>query len=322
MMNIVDLHCDTLMGCVKGTPLAKNDMHIDIEKLKKGGALAQFFAIFIPTGESAVRHGNNLPPYEYFCKTYEAYLRELELNKNDIASALCYADIEKNQAEGKISALLTIEDGGAVLQNDMARLEEAYQKGIRLITLTWFYENCIGYPCSKDHPELMDKGLKPFGLDVLARMNELGIIVDVSHLSDGGFWDVVNYGKKPFVASHSCCRALCDHPRDLTDEMLKALGKKGGAIGVNFSDGFLRTGGSDKAYISDVVRHLRHMADVAGTDAPAFGSDYDGIGYNLEWVDYSGMPLIVDAMRKEFTASEIDKICHGNALRVIKEVIG
>lgn len=322
MMNMVDLHCDTLMECVKGTPLAKNNLHIDIEKLKKGGALAQFFAIFIPTGESAVRHGNPFPPYEYFCRTYDAYLRELELNKNDIASALCYADIERNMAANKISALLTIEDGGAVLENDMARLEEAYQKGVRLITLTWFYENCIGYPCSKDHPELMNKGLKPFGLEVVKRMNELGMLIDVSHLSDGGFWDVVKHSNKPFVASHSCCRALCNHPRDLTDEMLKALGDKGGVIGVNFSDGFLRTGGSEMSYIEDVVHHLRHMADKAGIDAPAFGSDYDGIGSTLEWVDYAGMPKIVDAMGKVFTCSEIDKICNKNALRVIKEVIG
>ena len=322
MMNIVDLHCDTLMGCVRGVPLAKNDMHIDIEKLKKGGALAQFFAIFIPTGESAKRHENYLPPYEYFCATYEAYLREMKLNAADIAPALCSADIEKNMAAGKISSLLTIEDGGAVFQDQMARVEEAYEKGVRLVTLTWFYENCVGYPCSKDQPELMEKGLKPFGVDVVRRMNELGMIVDVSHLSDGGFWDVVKYSSKPFVASHSCCRALCQHPRDLTDEMLKALGDKGGVIGVNFCDSFLRTGGSDKAYIADVVKHLRHMADKAGIDAPAFGSDYDGISDNLEWGNYAGMPLIVDAMKAEFTASEIDKICHGNALRLIKEVIG
>ena len=321
MMNLVDLHCDTLMGCVKGVPLAKNDQHIDVDKLVRGGALAQFFAVFIPTGDAARRHGTGVPPYQYFQDTYAAYLRELELNKAQLAPALCMADIEKNKADGKISALLTIEDGGAFIEGKAERLEEAYQKGVRLITLTWFYENCLGYPCSDD-PALMAKGLKPFGLDIMRRMNELGIIVDVSHLSDGGFWDVVKYSSKPFVASHSCCRALCNHRRDLTDEMLRALGNKGGVVGINFSSSFLRENEHDMAYIDDFVRHLRHMADVAGMDVPAFGSDFDGVTNDFEWKDYSGMPMIVDALGKCFTSSEIDKICHGNALRVVSEVIG
>ena len=321
--NIVDLHCDTLMGCYRGMPLAKNDGHIDLEKLQKGGALAQFFAIWIPTGPSAERHGVHEGPYPYFQHTYEAYLREMELNKAVIAPALCYADIQKNLAEGKISSILTIEDGGSVFEGKMERLEEAYQKGVRLITLTWFYENCIGFPCSKDRPDLMDMGLKPFGIDAVRRMNELGIVVDVSHLSDGGFWDVVKYSTKPFVASHSCCRALAGHPRDLSDEMLRALAEKGGAIGVNFCTNFLVDGGAPMSRIDDVVRHLKHMLDVAGEDAPAFGSDFDGIDDQLEWKDYAGMPLIVDALGKAgFTERQIDKICHENALRIVKEVIG
>lgn len=321
--NIVDLHCDTLMGCYRGMPLAKNDGHIDMEKLQKGGALAQFFAIFIPTGDSAKRSGITEGPYDYFQTTYQAYLREMELNKADIAPALCYADIQKNMAADKISSILTIEDGGSVFDGKMERLEEAYQKGVRLITLTWFYENCIGFPCSKDRPDLMNLGLKPFGVDVVRRMNELGMIVDVSHLSDGGFWDVVKYSSKPFVASHSCCRTLAGHPRDLSDEMLHALADKGGVIGVNFCTNFLVEGGAPMSKIDDVVRHLKHMLNVAGEDAPAFGSDFDGIGDDLEWKDYAGMPLIVDALGKSgFTARQIDKICRENALRIVKEVIG
>lgn len=321
--NLVDLHCDTLMGCYRGMPLAKNDGHIDMEKLQKGGALAQFFAIFVPTGDSARRNGITEGPYEYFQTTYQAYLREMELNKADIAPALCYADIEKNMAADKISSILTIEDGGSVFDGKMERLEEAYQKGVRLITLTWFYENCIGFPCSKDRPELMDLGLKPFGVDVVRRMNELGMIVDVSHLSDGGFWDVVKYSSKPFVASHSCCRALAGHPRDLSDEMLRALAGKGGIIGVNFCTNFLVEGGAPLSKIDDVVRHLKHMVNVAGEDTPAFGSDFDGIGDDLEWKDYAGMPLIVDALGKAgLTSRQIDKICRENALRLVKEVIG
>lgn len=222
--NIVDLHCDTLMGCYRGMPLAKNDGHIDLEKLQKGGALAQFFAIWIPTGPSAERHGVHEGPYPYFQHTYEAYLREMELNKAVIAPALCYADIQKNLAEGKISSILTIEDGGSVFEGKMERLEEAYQKGVRLITLTWFYENCIGFPCSKDRPDLMDLGLKPFGIDAVRRMNELGIVADSiteiktvcacgvkatvnARIDEAGY--VVTAGQQVFLGGNDSYVAMC-----------------------------------------------------------------------------------------------------------------
>lgn len=322
-MPIIDFHCDTLMECVKGVPLAKNSLHIDLEKLKKGGAMAQFFAIFIPTGECAAECGVTLPPYEYFQQTYAAYCRELEQNSAEIAPALCYGDILKNREAGKLSAILTIEDGGAVLDGQLERLEEAWEKGVRLITLTWSYENCVGYPASAALPELMDKGLKPFGMEVLHRMEELGMIVDVSHLSDGGFWDVVKLAGKPFVASHSCCRTFSKHPRALTDDMLRAIGDKGGLVGVNFCDAFLVEGGVDPVQPEDVVRHLRHMANVAGMDTPAFGSDFDGITSHLAFENYAGMPRILAEMERQgFTPAEIDKICHGNALRVIRDTMG
>ena len=114
-----------------------------------------------------------------------------------------------------------------------------YEKGTRLMTLTWNYENCLGYPNSRD-ASVMGRGLKKFGLETIEQMNGLGMLVDVSHLSDGGFWDCIRHSSAPVVASHSNVRALCDCPRNLTDEMLKALGEKGGAAGLNFYPAFLR----------------------------------------------------------------------------------
>ena len=317
-MRFIDTHCDTMGECIARSEgkvtLQNNPGHINMEKLIKGGAMAEFFAIFIPTHDKGV----TLPPYDYFQFVYKAYLKELEANKDVLAPACNYDDIMANKAAGKVSSVLTVEDG-VPLEGKMERLEEFYQKGVRLISFTWNYENSLGFPNSKD-PEIMNRGLKQFGLDCIARMNELGMLVDVSHLSDGGFWDVVKHSKKPFMASHSCCRALCNHTRNLTDEMLHALGEKGGVVGINFASQFLNEG-AEYTDIQSVVRHMLHIRDKAGLDALGFGSDFDGITSTLEFKDYTGLSLIVDALKPHFTDDEIDKICNGNMLRLIRDTL-
>ena len=321
-MRFIDTHCDTMGECIARSEgkvtLQNNPGHINMEKLIKGGAMAEFFAIFIPTHDSGAGKGVTLPPYDYFQFVYKAYLKELEANKDVLAPACNYDDIMANKAAGKVSSVLTVEDG-VPLEGKMERLEEFYQKGVRLISFTWNYENSLGFPNSKD-PEIMNRGLKQFGLDCIARMNELGMLVDVSHLSDGGFWDVVKHSKKPFIASHSCCRALCNHTRNLTDEMLHALGEKGGVVGINFASQFLNEG-AEYTDIQSVVRHMLHIRDKAGLDALGFGSDFDGITSTLEFKDYTGLPLIVDALKPHFTDDEIDKICSGNMLRLIRDTL-
>ncbi len=321
-MRFIDTHCDTMGECIARSEgkvtLQNNPGHINMEKLIKGGAMAEFFAIFIPTHDSGASKGVTLPPYDYFQFVYKAYLKELEANKDVLAPACNYDDIMVNKAAGKVSSVLTVEDG-VPLEGKMERLEEFYQKGVRLISFTWNYENSLGFPNSKD-PEIMNRGLKQFGLDCIARMNELGMLVDVSHLSDGGFWDVVKHSKKPFMASHSCCRALCNHTRNLTDEMLHALGEKGGVVGINFASQFLNEG-AEYTDIQSVVRHMLHIRDKAGLDALGFGSDFDGITSTLEFKDYTGLSLIVDALKPHFTDDEIDKICNGNMLRLIRDTL-
>lgn len=321
-MRFIDTHCDTMGECIARSEgkvtLQNNPGHINMEKLIKGGAMAEFFAIFIPTHDSGAGKGVTLPPYDYFQFVYKAYRKELEANKDVLAPACNYDDIMANKAAGKVSSVLTVEDG-VPLEGKMERLEEFYQKGVRLISFTWNYENSLGFPNSKD-PEIMNRGLKQFGLDCIARMNELGMLVDVSHLSDGGFWDVVKHSKKPFMASHSCCRALCNHTRNLTDEMLHALGEKGGVVGINFASQFLNEG-AEYTDIQSVVRHMLHIRDKAGLDALGFGSDFDGITSTLEFKDYTGLPLIVDALKPHFTDDEIDKICNGNMLRLIRDTL-
>ena len=318
-MRLIDMHCDTfwLMMRQQDVSLQKNDLCIDIEKMKKAGSMAQFFASFIHMSEF---NGANAVEEAYqYALEMNAYGKvELAKCSDSIAIAHNYNELLANHDNGKMSAILTVEEGG-IINGKMEYLEELYQQGIRLITLTWNHENCIGFPNSRE-PELMRQGLKPFGIEVVKRMNDLGMIIDVSHLSDGGFWDVVRYSTKPVVASHSNARALCNHPRNLTDEMIKALAEKGGVAGVNFYPYFLHESG--KATVEDIAEHLWHMFQVGGEDVIAFGTDFDGFDEGELDITHMGeMNFIYDAIRKRgFTERQMDKILNGNILRVLQDV--
>ena len=215
--------------------------------------------------------------------------------------------------------MLTVEDAACV-DGKLERLRTMYERGVRMIALTWNYENCIGFPNSAD-PVLHAKGLKDFGFEMLDEMGRFGMVVDVSHLSEGGFWDVARENKKPFIASHSCARALCDHSRNLTDEQLRALGDGGGVCGVNFYSRFLRP---DADYTSneDILRHMEYIANRAGIEAVALGSDFDGIDCTLEMQDYGGLAHLGELIADRFGGDNAEKIFYRNTLRVFTDVIG
>jgi len=315
--NIIDLHCDTILSCYFGKKNLKDrEGHINIEKLKQGGSMMQDFALFIATNGKTGRDGKM--PWDIYKGMLACFYENMEKNSDDIKQVFNADDIEKNMKEGKLSALLSVEDSIGI-DGKMERLEEMYRDGVRLLTLTWNFENSIGFPNSED-PELHKKGLKPFGIECIKRMNDMGMIVDVSHLSEGGFYDVAKYTNKPFVASHSCARALCSHQRDLTDDQLRTLADKGGVVGINFLAKFL-VDGATHTKIEYVVNHLKYMKNVADIDALAWGSDFDGIESTLEFKDYSGFPMILDALSKEFTDDEIEKINSKNFLRVMRETL-
>ena len=317
--NVIDLHCDTIMHFYKGEHLAEMEScHINKDKLLRGGVMAQCFAIFTPTGENAKKWYTG-SPRNYFDKAYEAYKRELELNSDWILPAYTPDDIRANAAAGKVSAVLTVEDA-VTLEGKIENVDQFYDLGARIMGITWNHENELGYPNSKD-PELHKKGLKAFGFEVMERCNELGIVLDVSHLSEGGFWDIANNTKKPFMATHSCARALCSHPRNLTDEQIRAVADNGGVIGINYYGLFLKDmkeGEPCTATYDDIIRHLKHMKDVGGIDTLALGSDYDGMRTEMEWGDAGGNQKLLAALEAAFTPTEIDKISHENALRVLE----
>ena len=316
-MQYIDLHCDTLMKCfLDGDPLRENKLQVDLVRSKTAGMMAQCMAIFIPTNEAAGRYNVTMSPEEYFYGCLELYRREMDANKDLIAPILTKDDFYANTDSCKMSTILTLEDG-VIVYDSLARLEELFNLGVRLISLTWNFENCFGFPQSTN-PELMKLGLKPFGIEAIHYMNELGIVVDVSHLSEGGFDDVAKHSKKPFTASHSCARALCDVSRNLTDRQLRILGDSGGVCGVNFAPQFL-VQGAKRAGLDDVILHIRHIADIAGVEAVAFGSDFDGFTGELDFGGCEGMTLMIDALSEFFSHKDLEKICYGNTLRLFSE---
>lgn len=317
MGGIIDLHCDTLLECYGEKEELRNFKgHISLEKMKKGGAMAQCFAVFLAQDDEWFKKQGDADHYELFLHASEFLEKQISANLDLILPARSAAEIRENYKNGKMSAVLTVEDC-VLLDGKIERVDVMAQRGVCMASLLWNYENSVGYPNHKENEKHM-LGLKPFGIEAVERMNEKGIIIDVSHLSEGGFYDVCKYSKKPFAASHSCARALCNHSRNLTDDQLRKLGEAGGVVGVNFYSAFL-TEGSSMATNERIVEHVVYMADKAGVDALALGSDFDGIDCELEMKDYSGYPVLIDALSKHFAASQMDKIMHGNFLRVMEE---
>lgn len=243
-----------------------------------------------------------------------------------------YRDIEDNWKKGKMSALLTIEEGG-VCQGSLKFLRDFYRLGVRMMTLTWNFPNELGFPNKRERREdgttcvVPDRsnGLTGTGIGFVEEMERLGMIIDVSHLNDAGIWDVFRHTKKPFVASHSNARAVASHPRNMTDDMIRELANRGGVMGINYYTCFLRDFGKDEAMVSRVsymVEHMKHIRKVGGIGCLGLGSDFDGIECELEMKDASMVPMLADAMKREgFSQSDIEAVFYKNVLRVYREIL-
>lgn len=321
-MQTIDMHCDTLMlGVIQHkTDIMEMPGSVDFKRMKEGGVMAQFFASFlVPEGMWSYVHMDPMSDEDYIAACKKILDDSIAAHSDIVAHAYNGADIRKNFADGKLSAVFTIEDGRAV-QGKMENIKKFYDMGVRAMTLTWNFENCFGAPNSKD-PVIMNKGLTDFGKEAIVYMQELGMLVDVSHLSDGGFYDVANICKKPFVATHSNARALCPHQRNLKDDMIRLLGNAGGVTGLNFGPEFLNEDITCKDSTAKLMaKHARHIANLGGVECVGVGSDFDGIEGNLEISSPAKMELLADALKAEgFTAAEVDKIANGNVLRVMDE---
>lgn len=326
MIPYIDMHCDTLTVAYR---TQQHDLmnltggSVDFSRMLQGNALAQCFAIFMPPVEpNPYFPGKPAEADDVYIDALEHLLKENVKMYNDILGlALSSRDIPKNKKYGKMSAILTMEDGRSV-NGDMRKLKAYYDKGVRMLALTWNHENCFGAPNSTN-PEIMRRGLTSFGKEAVLYMQELGMIVDVSHLSDGGFYDVASLAKIPFVASHSNCRSICPHERNMTDDMIRTLAEHGGVMGINFCPHFLDPRMvSEESRIEWMVEMAKHERKVGGIDVVALGSDFDGISGELEISGSDKMLLLADALQKEgFTEEEIDKVFFKNALRVFEEAM-
>lgn len=329
-MRVADMHCDTISQIYKkkisgeDCSLLENELHIDLVRMKRGGYLLQNFAAYVDLGE----HKNS---FEYCMELIDCFYQEMAAHEQYIRPVRSWEDIVKNLGEERISALLSIEEGG-VCQGNIRHLRNFYRLGVRMMTLTWNYPNELAYPnCRWDkrgrRAFYIDEtnGLTPTGEAFVREMDAIGMIIDVSHLSDGGFWDIIRYTSKPFVASHSNARALCNHPRNLSDEMIRALAERGGVMGLNYFSAFL----TDRKYpqgpaslVADMARHARHIADTGGIECLGLGSDFDGIVDTLEMSDCSQMELLFEALKRAgFHESEIDFIFYKNVFRLYQNLL-
>ena len=316
-MYIVDMHCDTLLSLDENTHLRNNDLDIDLIKMKQSNYLLQNFAIF--TNYDKVK--DRVP---YVLKNINKFYKEIEANKDLIKQVFSYKDIEENKL---MSAMLTLEEGD-VINDDLDILELYYRLGVRMIALTWNFKNSIGSPNFTPNPDRYQMlrtlnttdGLTPFGKEYVKKCNELGIIIDVSHLGDKGFEDVLELSTKPIVASHSNSRAICDVARNLSDEMILKLHKNNGVMGMNFCEDFISN--DSNGSVENIIKHIDHIKELGCIDNIGLGSDFDGIKKRNEMSDCSQMYMLIDALKEHgYSNEEIEKICYKNVLRVYEEVL-
>lgn len=317
-MNLIDMHCDTfyrIKECSTRQNILRNQLHVDLEKLKRARSYIQCFALYSDIKEC---ESKGIDPWSYILELYAMTKEEIESTDGLLEVARSIEDADRIHEKGHLAALLTVEDGG-IIYEDMKRLDTLYKMGVRMMSLTWDYSNSLGHP---NLPETRELGLTAFGHDVVARMNELGMIIDVSHLSDKGFWDIIQESKRPVVASHSNARMVMEHRRNLDDKMIKALGNNGGVMGLNFCPYFVADK-EDNLHVEDLVKHVQHIINIGGMECAAIGTDFDGMNGNLEIRHIGEIDKLIDGLsRSGMNDDAIERVFFRNAKRVFEDVLG
>lgn len=301
-MQYFDLHCDSLYEAVtKGKNLAENDMHVSFQKGSRYSPWVQCMAVWIPdslSGQAA---------FDFVEQCAGRLDGMLEKNPYEVIKVGCKKDLRKVRRLGLQSVILTVE-GGAALGGKLENVKKLAGLGVKMMTLTWNGKNELGGgTLVKENP-----GITPFGKAVIAENERYGIINDVSHASDALFYDVAQHAKKPLAASHSNARAVCGHPRNLTDEQFLIIKNCGGIVGLNFSRSFLREDG--KATTDDILRHAEHFLSLGGENTVCIGSDFDGTDMPDGMDDITGIePLYESFLRRNYKENLLQKIFFGNA---------
>lgn len=287
--------------------------HVDLPRLMEAGVGLQVFALFSDPAHRDV--GYTIRTLEMI----EDFYHGLDTFGGDsrVAPQVVLTRHDVNKARRGIGILLSIE-GGEALGGSLRVLHSFFRLGVRAMGLVWNHRNELADGVEAGASA---SGLTPFGKQVVASMEDLGMVVDVSHLSEASFWDLVRTARRPFIASHSNARALCDHPRNLTDAQIRAIADYGGVIGINFHSPFLRQRG--RADIDDVVAHIDHIASLVGIDHVGLGSDYDGIPetpIGLDDVTY--LPRLADELLlRGYRRSEVEAVMGENFARLFEQLL-
>ena len=298
-MFIADAHCDTLYE-IAICHTRPEDCVVTPERLKRGGVGIQTFALFCG------KHGTKGTAYQDGIDMLNAVPR--------LGVPMLTGDLPDAPPEVPTGILSC--EGGEMLEGSIERFNEFMASArLRMIALTWNFENEIGYPAKGGER----KGLKPFGFELVRAMDAAGVRADVSHLNEAGFWDLMERAALAPIATHSDCRWLCDVPRNLTREQVKALIDRRGFIGINFYSDFLKADG--RATLDDVVRHIDAICEMGGEHVLGFGSDFDGIEAWPDGLgDPSGFPVLLDALRQRgYSEATLAGIAGLNLWRVLKE---
>lgn len=312
---MIDLHCDTISALYElrkqkqVIELDKNSIHVDLERMKEANYLLMHFAIFFSIKQYPQAN-------EQFLILYQLFKEEIEKYKNEIMQIFSYTDIVKAKEENKVGIMLTVEEG-EVCQGEIEKLYQLYECGVRMMTLTWNHPNQLAHPTS-----MQEKGLTKIGEEFVLEMERMGMLIDVSHLSDQGINDVLNIVKCPIVASHSNAREICNEPRNLQDKHIRQIGEGGGIIGLNLYPDFLGTHQNIEEVKIAVLRHIKQFINLGGEDCLALGSDFDGMEGNPWIKGVQDIGKIAEFLEGEgINSSIIDKLCYKNVLRLYKEVL-
>ena len=318
---LFDAHCDTLSRnsprhpYYAGGSLRRNSGHLDLERLHTAFApSAQFFAVF--DSWDSEESWKLEPLYPRFQTQYALFARTMEENADLVQPCRTAAEAEAANRLGKIAAFLSVE-GAELLDCDEGKLADAWEKGVRMVNLTWNFENAL----SGSNDQSPGKGLTERGRSFVCKMQKLGMLVDVSHLSDPGFWDVAELSAAagvPFIASHSNARALCPHKRNLTDEQFTAIIRCRGVAGLNLCDEFIHASAPDLDRAAD---HIEHFLALGGEKNVALGGDWDGCDLCPGVGQLADIGRLYELLlRRNYSESLVQAIFYDNLMRVVREV--
>ena len=349
---VFDGHNDTLLHLALKSPGTEEEFfsgregHIDLPKAEAGGLAGGLFAMFVPSTKWAKEFrwrevgpdgpkkskGWDVPmagrisqpaALNSIMAMMASLFRLQKLSKGQVKVVTTHRQLTSAMDRGVLAAVMHME-GVEALKTDLDALGVLYEAGLRSLGPVWSRPNAFGFGVPFNFPDSPDigPGLTRAGKDLVRLCNQLGLLVDLSHLNEKGFWDVVSLSNAPIVASHSGVWRLSRSPRNLTDDQLRAVGDSHGIVGVNFSRAFLRKDGlgEKRTTVKEIAKHVEYIADKIGVDHVGFGSDFDGTQIPQDMKDAAGLPLLLDALKERgIKGAALKKIAHGNWLRVLGE---